>query len=375
MNHKQIIKQLKSLKAHEVGGQPQESWILQNRNILMSQIQPVKKDTDKYLLGENIYYVKYLGQAFKQAFRPVALMCGILAVALAYTAMSSVASASLPGDMLYPIKTTSEKLQLSMTFDDEKKVELQMDFVSRRADEMQQLAKKPESNEVKTEKISKAAKKISQDVKDIKDNLNKIVTNSPTITTVQVAKSVDDKTLKVEKDITNVHASLPNEVKKDVAKDMKEAISNTEDTGTSALSVIAKTVEAKGDESGVTGKEVVNRVNERIKNAEKTIVAAAKEIDKMVTSTSVIISASGSSTVSIVSTTTIAEMKDVPKQAQVVIDQAKDLLGKNDINSAIEKIKESKEIVTDVIEKTPVSDTVIKVNVTSTTSTTPIIKK
>ncbi|MFA6422380.1 MAG: DUF5667 domain-containing protein [Candidatus Buchananbacteria bacterium] len=358
MSHKEVIKQLKSLKSLEVGGQPQESWVLRNKEIMMSQIQPpVQNNTDKYLLGEKIYYVKYLSQAFKQVFRPIVSVCAILLLFLGYTAMITVANASLPGDMLYPIKTTSEKVQLSLTFDDEKKVQLQMDFVSRRGDELQQLARNPDDTQAKKDKISQTAKKISQDVKNVQKDLNKIVTNSPTPTTLNVAKEVDDKTLKVEKDIVNVHASLSVDVKREVSKDIKEAISDTEDTGTSALSVIAKTVEANGDKSGVSGQEVVNRVNERIKNAEITIVAAAKEIDKMVTSTSTVISASGSSTTSIISTTTIQEMKEKPKQAQVVIDQAKDLLERKDINSAIEKIKESKEIVTDVIEKTPAIDT------------------
>lgn len=371
MKQKELIAQLKQLKGLEVGGRPQEAWVARNREVLMSQVNPVaSENTDKYLLGEKIYYFRYFTQAFRQAFRPVVTAAGLIIVFLGYTAMSSVASASLPGDMLYPIKTTGEKVQLSLTFDDDKKVELKMNFVSRRADEMQQLAKKPDSSQDKAEKISQTAKQISEGVNDIKQDLGKMA-SSPSPESVKVAKQVDEKTLKVEQDMVNVHASLPAEVKKGVANEIKEAISKTEDAGTDALAVMAKTAATQGDQSGVTNKEVVDRLSERIRNTESTIVVAAKEISKVTSTVAVmaVSSSTQSTTVAVISTTTIAEIANKPQQAQQVIEQAKDLLEKKDIASAIEKLKESKDIVTEAIAKTPTID-INAVKLDNSTTTT-----
>jgi hypothetical protein len=59
MSNKEIIKQLKTLKGIKDAGTPNKKWVASNRDILMSQINPsMQSNTDKYLLGENIYFVK-----------------------------------------------------------------------------------------------------------------------------------------------------------------------------------------------------------------------------------------------------------------------------------------------------------------------------
>lgn len=375
MNQK-LIQQIKQLKNLELAGQPQDSWIASNKELLMNQIQPQVSSsiTNKSLFGNNFYYAKFFSEFFgSKVLRPAGVFCMVVLAFLGYNAVSTVATASIPGDALYPVKTASENMQLSLTFADEKKVELQLNFLSRRTDELQQIAKQEDSSTSKQNKITKTVKKITSDVNTVKASMAKISMASVSNNVVAMAKQIDDKTLKIEQDIVNVHASLPEDVKKGVAQDVKEAIATTEDAGANALSVIVKSV-TSGD--SVSNQELTTRVIERIKTTETSIQAAADEVNKITTSTLAIIPAGATATGELMTTSSIAEIKELPKQAQEAIDQAKTLLDQKDYNSALQKIQESKDIVVDVIGKTPII--VVGVSTTSTTTVatgTPSVAK
>jgi uncharacterized protein (UPF0297 family) len=374
--NKKLIQQIKQLKNLELAGQPQDSWIASNKELLMNQVQPQvsSRVASKSLFGNNFYYAKFLSEYFgSRVLRPVGVFCMVALAFLGYNAVSTVATASIPGDALYPVKTASENMQLSLAFADGKKMELQLNFLSRRTDELQQIAKQTDSSTSKQNKITKTVKKITSDVNTVKASMAKISMASVSTDVVAMAKQIDDKTLKIEQDIVNVHASLPEDVKKGVAQDVKEAIATTEDAGANALSVIVKSV-TSGDSA--SNQELTIRVTERIKTAGTSIQAASDEVNKITTSTLAIIPAGAAATGELMTTSSIAEIKELPKQAQEAIDQAKTLLDQKDYNSALQKIQESKDIVVDVIGKTPII--VVGVSTTSTTTVatgTPSVAK
>jgi hypothetical protein len=354
MDNKKIIKNLKNLRSLEAAGAPRELWLLSNRETLMSQIKPAPAPEYQAAKTDGVYYWQYFSGLFKQkVLQPAVSFISILMLMLTYTAMASVASASLPGDMLYPVQATGEKVSIALTFENDKKLELQMNFVGRRVDELTQLAKKDETTEVKARKISLAVKKLTQDVQSVKDNLDKISVKPEDSKVVEVAKVIDSKTLEVEQNIALVHQQLPEEVKGEVAQDVQKAISTAEEAGTSALGVIVEN--HNSGENKVSESEVTSRVAERIKNVEQNIAQVQLSALQVSTTTVEIIttgvSAVGTSTVEkiVATTSTIAIIGDKPQQAQEAIEQAKDLLGQKNFNSALEKIKESKEIINNVI--------------------------
>jgi hypothetical protein len=65
----------------------------------------------------------------------------MIATLLAGTGAATVyaSQASLPGDVLYPVKTWSEDVQIDWTTDPESKLDLSMEFTDRRLDEIEQL--------------------------------------------------------------------------------------------------------------------------------------------------------------------------------------------------------------------------------------------
>lgn len=383
MSNKKIVAQLKKIKTLEPIGKARESWVASNREILMHQINPQGKVSE---VKDSQYYWEYLSATLQQkVLRPAMMTVLVVGAYFGYTATNMAAKASLPGEALYPIKVLSENIALATTISDEAKVKLKMDFVSRRGDELQQLARQPES-EKKAENISQTVKEITQKVGEINNKLDKMTSGSSATVAINTAKVIDEKTLKVEKDIVDAHAVLTTEVKKEVAKDVKEAIVKTEEVGTKALVVIVNKSDepqTKDTKEAVTDKEITQRVSDRIKNTEDSILVMADEVNKISSSTSKAVL----SKVTIISTSTDANvsttLKDVvkevsetkPKLVQETIAQAKNLLENKDFNAALQKIQETKAIVAEVIEKTPILNEQIKVetanaNASSTSSTT-----
>ena len=380
MSNKYVIKKLKLLKSLEAGGRPQDCWVKSNKEILLNQIRPLAQTVKQ----EN-YYFRLVSDFFgQQVFRPVLGAAIVIVLYFFSISLMTVANASLPGDMLYPIKTAGENVQMAMTFNDSDKVKLQMDFISRRGDELQQIVRKPESAQVKTEKVEAAVKKISQDVKDVNNQLTNIANTTPAADAIEVVKQVDEKTLKVENDLVTAHALLPNDVKKDVVSDISDAIVNTGDVGTKALTVMVEKGQS-GQQTAVSDTEIASCVAERIKNTENGLAVAVADVQKAVTSTPVDITATTSLTTlsaitsstisSVASGTSAADIAQKPVQAAAAIEAAKVLLEKKDFTSALEKIGESKALVGEVIEKTPTlteavdKNTVKMDNIASSTAT------
>lgn len=376
---KKLINNLKAVKNLETIGRPDGAWVLSNREILMGQINPQSKKVD---FQPSKYYYQYFHETFQQKFlRPAFMAMLVFGAYFGYSAFNLTAKASLPGEAMYPIKVLGEKLQMATTFGDEGRVKLKMDFISRRGDELQQIARKVEDPKVKSEKISATVKQITEDVKDVKTQIDKMTIDASAVALISTAKVVDDKTLKVEKDIVDVHTSLPTEVKKDVAKDVKEAIAQTEVTGTQALTVMvvkSNEKEVKDANQAVTDKELTTRVSDRIKNMEIAVEAATLEVNKIATGTTAVIMGKttqvSSSTSDSITTTTLKNAVEAvsqqPQAAQDAVDEAKTLLDKKDFSSALLKIVEGKNIAAEVFEKAPLLDAQIKIEIVSSTAST-----
>ncbi|MBI5765780.1 hypothetical protein HZA71_00960 [Candidatus Falkowbacteria bacterium] len=263
MRYKELIKNLKRLKNLEVGGRPQESWLVSSKEILMSQIQP--QPPKEILVEDNaIYYWQYFSGRFGLLLKPALAVFLMVAVMFGYAATVGLADDSLPGDVFYPVKTASEKFQLALTFPEDKNVQLQMDFVNRRVDELQKIAAQDNNKVAKARKVSETAKQISKDVKIVKEKLNKISAASvPKTNITQVAKNINTQTLEAGQVLVDTAATLPTDVKGEAADDMREAIKDIEETGTAALAVIVKNYES-GD-----SKISDNEVTAQVKNLEK----------------------------------------------------------------------------------------------------------
>ncbi|MEK7652933.1 MAG: DUF5667 domain-containing protein [Patescibacteria group bacterium] len=374
MDNSQLIKNLKALKGLEAAGRPQESWVLKNKEILRSQIAPLclREDREEVFEGNAVYYWQYFSGIFRnRVLKPAMAVALVIMAMIGYSATITVADSSIPGDALYSVKTASEKVQMAFTFSDDKKVQLQMGFVSRRMDELQQVVRLPESDQKKAQKIATAAKNVTSSVQSVKDNLNKInAAFSPTPSAVEAAKEVDSKTLAIKQEINAINQNLSSGIKEAVSVDINQAMNSTDETGASALSVIAKT-----SGSGIiSDAELANLVAERIKTTEQQIVFVAGELNQMAASSTVLVA---TSTASVNASSTLQNLIAEIGRAQQILETAKDFLDQKDFNSAIQKIQESGTIANQVKEKLNLmimmNSPIIQPEVNET-STIPLIK-
>ncbi|HOH67110.1 MAG TPA: DUF5667 domain-containing protein [bacterium] len=349
--NKELIKNLKRISEFEAGGRPQEDWLISNRDILMSQIRPATNQREtEHQFAERNYYFQYVNDIFRQRIMKPALAVVVLfGLTLGYSATVSVANSSLEGDILYPVKTAQERVQLALTFSEEREAQLHIDFAERRLDELNRLSQQSGDSQKKVKKITKTAANLSKEVSSARDKLNQVSIASVD-TALLIVKEIDSTTLDLEQKITEVKDSLPAEVKNQVGDTLTQAISTTKDTGSSALGVMVDKY-TKG-EAGISDQEIITRLTERIKSAEEDLIKAAWEVNQAVgaaTSTLSLMDATAraSSTLSLtlVSTSTIENISLLPQQAKDTLEQAKSLLVQGELASALAKVVESKEIV------------------------------
>jgi len=375
MNQTELINHLKSLREHRAGGAVDVAWMSSTREILLSQIDPLGADknrVDDRPSAATYHFYNFASLFGSYVARPVA---GVVVVVLAffgYSATVNVASASLPGDLFYPIKTTTEQVQLALTLAPEDKVSLKMDFVTRRSTELQQLVI---TREEEPEIIAETVQRIADDVQEVQEDLASI-SDQTSAEIIEVAKEIDSKTLVVNHDIIVTSNSLTEEVKQAVASEVQQAVDNTQSAGTAALAVIVDNLQS--DNSIVSDEEVTTRISDRIKQAEEAVAIVSSEVSKIETATPVAPVVVATSTEPVASTT-IQIIVAQSQQAQDTISEAKDLLEQKDFSSAIDKIIETKDVITALTpvmvgqdqlnQATAASSTETPVTATTSTST------
>lgn len=273
MNNKELIQSLKQLKNQESAGKPSADFVAKNREILLMQIKNSTAPAEKpfsavyfwrlteSLMPENI---------FRFVVRPVALSLLVFGVAFgSWAATVSASYDSLPGDTLYSLKMVAEKAQLSFTSGDNK-VSLQAEFAGRRLEEIAKIAERPEM-ENKDERTIQAVANFSQHIKAVKSTLENINEQSGTAATV--AQMVDRKTAEFADALDKAKTDATEGVK----NEMDKASNLVTDTGIKAIEVMIKQSEQGGVQ--INQEEVANKIEEKIKTAEQSVVGASAGVD------------------------------------------------------------------------------------------------
>ena len=97
-----------------------------------------------------------------------------LVILLAGSGTVAASSSSLPGDTLYPVKTATERVWLSMTFSDTARARLQAKFADRRVAEMARMAERGN-----TERMEELAARFSAHLKKIEELAARIKAANP----------------------------------------------------------------------------------------------------------------------------------------------------------------------------------------------------
>ena len=363
---KNIIKNLQSLKEIK----PRQEWVAQNRQLLLSQLR-AQKETGLAPVESNglkslqIFLPQHIGSAI---LKPVGVLLMITMVLGGGYASVSASQGSLPGDVLYPVKLTSEKMQLTFTSDQKEIAQLHIDFAEKRLDEFSQITKKEDP---KTEKKSKNAKKTisryNDEIKEVSKTLEDVKANNSAKEVVLMAKKVNEKTEEFSKVLAEKKQDVP-----EINNEIKEAISISNETGEKAVSMIiekheageselpdsevVKTIENKMNETKEKISNIENQLKTTAESAENQSVSPVEEvkIEETNTDTQAVqdnnTETTTAETVNNEQTNTLA--KDAgstdPKKAIATLMEAEKLLQKGELTNAFEKVKETNKLVQSV---------------------------
>lgn len=325
------------------------------------------------------------GKMLKLVVEPIGVMAMVFAAVFSTGILGVNASkGAVPGDMLYPVKRTSEKVQVGLTSQGEKKAKLHVEFAAERVKEVEKIIRQENDKESKKEKVKIATDGLKEELTKAKEQLA-VAKENPTDAkaVVEAAKEVDKQAEELSEQITEKKNELASAVSElgdnEVLNNLNEAAKEATVTSIKAVEVI---IEKHQDGTVIQSEgELINAIGSKITKVEDSIKVATDQVTKAAET----IKAGGTAgtdpaltpsdpTTPVTVPTTIENVQAMPVQATEMLSQAKDLLNQGDLTSALEKVIESNELTSQVVQAVqdlPAKTDTIAVPVTTPT-TTPI---
>lgn len=165
MKDKDLIKQLNTLKEIK----PRSSWVKDNREVLLSQISGGTTN-EKY---GGYGFFKKLRFTFATLPQP-AIAVFLIGAILIGSSVASIKAArdSKPGDSLYVAKLINEKAKFALTFSEEKKARLGLEFAGNRAEELRSVLSL--NGEMEKERVAGLVEDFKKEISVARERLVKI---------------------------------------------------------------------------------------------------------------------------------------------------------------------------------------------------------
>ena len=236
-----IVKKIKDLRRI----QPEASWLKSQRSFLLSEISRAENKKREPSLVLPLFNFNIL-KIFRPAFA-LALAIIILITSLVTVGAISLAQNSLPGDLLYPLKTALEQTQLTFTPSQENKAKLSIKFATHRIDEFTQLIDKPE----KKKDMEKTIKKFTEQLVSVRENIDKLKEKNAE-KAAEVAKLVKNQTSLYEETLIEGSEQLAYiipEDKEDIKEDIDQALMEVSRTEEMTEELISSQEEQSDEET------------------------------------------------------------------------------------------------------------------------------
>ena len=281
------------------------------------------------------------------------------------------AQASVPGEVLWPIKRSIEKAELTVTLSPVRETEVHIKHVNKRLAEIDKIVKDLNKTDqpgqtVKSEKaIKKAVGHLEQDVTAVDTSLKIVKEEKKPVEAVSLAKKVKDATKETKNKVSSLEEAnkSKNAVFKEALNDVKKFNEEAKESAVNLAVEVHEEVESAMKKSVIDQEISTNSttpqtyIEERdaqtIKNLVTEIIAS--EIDDLsseIKNTKEKVDVAGeeqenntdASVGQQEDLTNINSIKSKPGAAEVVLDEAKVLLGEGALKDALNKVSESKEI-------------------------------
>ncbi len=236
MNDHDIIKLMEKLKdTPELGGDF-DSDKLWNKFAAENDF-PVHGGPASYTFRDYLEY--YVWQFSHVMVKPLAVGFAVFLLLLGgWTSATNVSLNALPGDQHYPLKLSLEKAQMLLAFSPEQKAKLQVEFASRRLEEMVELS--ASSFEQNPNAVLLAVRQFKKEVQSINTNLK---VDAQTSVQKELAKEIGRKSNTYKTTVTDSSANASEDVKEEV-DEVKALLEEAEDE---AVEVIITAYESSAD--------------------------------------------------------------------------------------------------------------------------------
>lgn len=339
-----VIQQLKDLRSIK----PRADWMKNNRDLLLNQIQ-IQETSPQPFVSRLWCFVKTFAPTGLLNFmaRPIGVITMVCVVVLGSGGLTVSASrSSLPGNILYPVKLTSEKVQVGLTVNADKKTELQISHTEERLSEIEKILKSNEQIEDKNKKIEIATNNLKDNVNRVQQSLDKaknvIGENDEIARTITTVKLVDQKMVEMSQKIKDSQKDF--NYSQLAMKNLTDAQQAMDGVGVKVAEIILNKYQQTG--SNVSTLEVKETIEKQIQNMEDKIVAI-REMEKLTAVNTVVndeINSEMANENSAVATTE-AEQSVSPElnteEIKKILAEANELLNQGDMLAALEKVKQT----------------------------------
>jgi hypothetical protein len=237
MDHieKQLIETLKSLRNDPDFGASLDYEGIHRRAMIRNGFDP---DAIQHRYTVRDYVETYLWMFTHSLLKPMAAAMAVFVFAIAGSiSIAGASGQALPGEKLYPVKIGMEQAQLALAFSDEQRAQLRVEFVSRRLEEMVEVAATLNKSG-SSEDVQLAVNRFKSEVENIQEELH----GEDATTQKEFAKAVGRK-VEVYSSVTDSSTDLSEEVRGEVAEIL-------EDTKDQVVEVIISAHEVEQDEEG-----------------------------------------------------------------------------------------------------------------------------
>jgi len=290
------------------------------------------------------------------------VVAGFLIVVMG-SGVSLAAQASVPGEPLWPVKRSIEKVELTLTLNSVKETEVHIKHVGKRLKEIDKILKEENGTPERKAKKSKAIKQVishlEKDVSDVDNSLKIVKEERKPLEIVELAKKITDSVNETTK-ILEKQAVDSND--KGITEDLDEISKKNDEVKDSAVSVALEVHEEivankKVVEEGivedisttegilemVTTTEAILEIVEEVSDEEALAVEVVVKglIAEEIEETSGEIDVVKEKTEKVAETDITVKVKD---EAGVALDEAKVFLEEGSLKNALDKVVESKEI-------------------------------
>lgn len=397
--NKDFLQNLKNVQSQNGGINPDRSWVMRNREQLLSSIRQSTADKNEALQKEKENIFSKIADSISEGLHifvsskvlslAKAGMTIFLAGAIAVSSWIVGVSASqdsLPGDIMYNVKMAAETTELivaGVIGSEEDEVSTILKHASNRVGEYQ---KSKDSTQAK-----QAIKSLKKKIESTKKTLNKAEKKSP-LKAVAVAKVIEERTgeilntlveekekkkksVVIEVEVDQNPSVEENKEVEELKTEVDEVENLINETGINAITVLVQKVE-----SGEVGEEVITKkeVEDTITRKLDKLVLGVSKLDVEIGETSSLVSSStandfvldtvsgteftliekksnedsektevvkeGGTTeaASILEKVEDAELKveEITQKAEKIIVEVENLFQQNNLSGALEKIKE-----------------------------------